>query len=146
MADEFEFITIKGVVRSLKNGDATIEVKQGGCGRCHEEGGCGGQQLTQMFCSGPKTYTVANTICASVGDEVDVAIRAGSIRKTANLAYGVPLIAVICGAVLGASLGHDFGAIIGSGLGLIFSYAYIRIKIRDTHGAFSQRPHLVPRN
>lgn len=145
MTDELEVVTIKGVVRSLADDQAIIEVAQGGCGRCHEKGGCGGQQLTQMFCNGPKTYVVPNTIGAIVGDEVNVAIRAGNVRKTANLAYGAPLIALIGGAVIGSYVGQDVGAMIGAGLGLISAYLYIRIKTRGASGKLSERPHLVPK-
>lgn len=89
--------TIRAVVRALDGAHADVEVEQGGCGRCHEKGGCGGQQLTQMFCSGPKTYRVSNTVGAEVGDSVTIAIAAGSVRKTANLAYILPLTATITG-------------------------------------------------
>ena len=44
-----EQTTIRGVVRSLDGENAIVEPDQGGCGRCHEKGGCGGQQLTQIF-------------------------------------------------------------------------------------------------
>lgn len=102
-----ESITVRGVVRALDGDDALVEVEQGGCGRCHEEGGCGGQQLTQMFCSGPKSYRAENTIGAHVGDRVVVATSPGSIRRTANLAYGMPLLGAIGGALAGMFLGGD---------------------------------------
>ena len=63
-----EQTTIKAIIRNLDGKFANVEVEHGGCGHCHEEGGCGGQQLTQMFCSGQKTYLVENTIGADVGD------------------------------------------------------------------------------
>lgn len=99
-----ELITVRGTVRALEDGKALVEIEQGGCGRCHEEGGCGGQQLTQMFCSGPRTYEAENKIGASVGDKVVVATPLGSVRKTANLAYGVPLLGMICGRPSGPGL------------------------------------------
>lgn len=99
--------TIRAVIRALDGDEAIVEVEQGGCGRCHEEGGCGGQQLTQMFCSSPRTYRVSNAIGAEIGDHVTVAIAAGSVRRTANLAYGVPLLASILGAVVGMQIGGD---------------------------------------
>ena len=82
--------TVRAIVREINQADALVEVEQGGCGRCHEPGGCGGQQLTQMFCSTPKTYRVANEIGAGVGDRVTIAIAADSVRRTANLAYVQP--------------------------------------------------------
>jgi sigma-E factor negative regulatory protein RseC len=135
--------TVRAVVREIQDGLALVEVEQGGCGRCHEKGGCGGQQLTQMFCGGPKQYRVANDVGARIGDRVTVAVAAGSIRKSANLAYILPLTAAIAGAVLGMPLGGDPGAMIGAVAGLILAFLYIRRKgaRRVDDPAFC--PHIV---
>lgn len=140
-----ELITVRGVVRALEGGDALVEVEQGGCGRCHEEGGCGGQQLTQMFCSGPKSYRAENTIAAAIGDRVVVATPAGSVRRTANLAYGAPLMGAIGGAVVGMPLGGDPGAMLGAVCGLFAALAYVRFRSRLGAGSDQSRPHLVSR-
>jgi len=140
-----ESITVRGVVRALDGGDALVEVEQGGCGRCHEEGGCGGQQLTQMFCSGPKSYRAENTIGADVGDRVVVATSPGSIRRTANLAYGIPLLGAIGGALAGMPLGGDTGAMLGAAGGLLLVLGYVRIRTRQDAGSIQSRPHLVSR-
>ena len=135
--------TVRAIIRELRDGVALVEVEQGGCGRCHEKGGCGGQQLTQMFCSTPKQYRVANDVGAEVGDQVIVAVPAGSIRKSANLAYILPLTAAIAGAVLGMPLGGDSGAMIGAVAGLALSFLYIRRhavrKVEDS----ASHPHIV---
>ena len=138
--------TVRAVVRALDGDDAIVEVESGGCGRCHEEGGCGGQNLTQMLCGGPKTYRAENRIGAGVGDRVAVAIAAGSIRKSANLAYGVPLFAAILGAAIGSALGGDLLAVLGAALGLAVSVVYIRFRSRDRSGVLAQRPHIVSRS
>lgn len=138
-----EQTTIRAVVRSLDGKNALVEVEQGGCGRCHEEGGCGGQQLTQMFCSGAKTYRVENTIGAVVGDGVTIAIAAGSVRRTANLAYGVPLAATIAGAALGASIGGDLLAVAGAVGGLFISFLYVIFRTRSDTGNLAERPHII---
>ena len=138
--------TILAVVRALDGDVAEVEVESGGCGRCHEEGGCGGQQLTQMFCNGPKTYRVDNAVGADIGDHVTVAIAAGSVRRTANLAYGVPLTAAIVGAALGTSVGGDVSAMLGSGLGLALSLLYVRFRSQDSSGNFAGRPYIISRS
>lgn len=140
-----EATTIKGVVRAVDGQQAVVEIEHGGCGRCHEKGGCGGQQLTQMFCSGPKTYHVANTCAAAIGDHVTVAISAGTVTRTANLAYGVPLLAAIAGAVAGTALYGDLGAIAGAGIGLLTAFAYIRQRSRQPSGNPLDQPHIVSR-
>lgn len=137
--------TISAVVRALEGRDAVVEVEAGGCGRCHEKGGCGGQQLTQMFCSSPKTYRVDNSLGANIGDRVTVAIAAGSVRRTANLAYGVPLTATIIGAALGTPLAGDAGAMLGAGVGLVISFIYVRLRSQGGSGNFTERPYIVSR-
>lgn len=138
--------TIRAVVRALHGSEAEVEIETGGCGRCHEKGGCGGQQLTQMFCSRPKTYHVDNAIGAIVGDRVTVAIAAGSVRRTANLAYGVPLTAAIIGALLGTSLGGDLGAIFGAAVGLVLALLYVRSRSQESAGNFKERPYIISRS
>lgn len=138
--------TIRGIVRALDGGQAIVEVEQGGCGRCHEEGGCGGQQLTQMFCSGPKTYRVENTINAEIGDRIVIAIAAGSIQRTANLAYGLPLTAAIAGAMAGMAMAGDVGAMLGCALALAGTFLYLRRYSEAASGNPSERPHIVSRS
>jgi sigma-E factor negative regulatory protein RseC len=141
-----EQTTIQAIVRRLDGNFAHVEVEQGGCGRCHEKGGCGGQQLTQMFCSGPKTYHVENSIGATVGDRVTVAIAAGSVSRSANLAYVLPLTATIGGAALGASFGGDMVAVLGAGVGLSLSFLYVIVRSHDSAKNHAERPHIVSRS
>lgn len=138
--------TVQAVVRAIDGGDAVVEVAQGGCGRCHEKGGCGGQSLTQMFCSTPKTYHVTNQIGARVGDRVTIAVGAGSIRRVANLAYGLPLISAIGGAMLGSALNGDFGAVLGTLAGLALSFGYICRRSRSALDNAELHPHIVSRS
>jgi sigma-E factor negative regulatory protein RseC len=141
-----ELITIRGVVRALDGNDALVEVEQGGCGRCHEEGGFGGQQLTQMFCSGPKSYRAENNLRARVGDHVVVATPSGSVRRTANLAYGMPLLGAIGGALVGMAVAGDAGAMLGALAGLVIAFAYIRRRTHQETGTAEGRPHIVSRS
>jgi sigma-E factor negative regulatory protein RseC len=141
-----ETTTIHAVVRALDGQDALVEVEQGGCGRCHEEGGCGGQHLTQMFCSNAKTYRVENTVGASLGEHVTVAIAAGSVRQTANLAYGLPLLGLLLGAFLGVAFAGDIGAMLGAGAGLFLSFIYIRWRVRREAGNPAGRPYIISRS
>lgn len=139
-------ITVRGVVRALDGDEALVEVEQGGCGRCHEEGGCGGQQLTQMFCSGPKSYRAENAVGAAVGDRVTVATLAGDIRKTANLAYGLPLLATILGAVFGMSVAGDLGGIGGAIVGVLGAFGFIRYRARQGEVGTFAHPRIVSRS
>lgn len=138
--------TIQAIVRSLDGKWVHVEVEQGGCGRCHEKGGCGGQHLTQMFCSGPKTYRVENTIGADVGDRVKIAVAVGSVSRTANLAYILPLTATIAGAALGATLGSDLSAMVGAGIGLGAAFLYVIVRSHRNTGNLTERPHIISRS
>lgn len=137
--------TIRAVVRAVNGDQAVVEIEHGGCGRCHEKGGCGGQHLTQIFCSGPKTYCVESYVAVSVGDHVTVAIAAESVRRTANLVYGVPLIGTLIGAAVGTQIGGDFSAILGAGVGLVLSSLFVHFRSREHSGKFNERPHIVSR-
>lgn len=138
--------TVRAVVRHLEGASADVEVEAGGCGRCHEEGGCGGQQLTQMFCSGPRHYRVDNQIGARVGDHVTVAIAAGSVRKTANIAYGIPLLALVLGAVAGNMLYGDPGAMLGALSGVALALVCIRFSADKGAGKSDSRPYIITRS
>ncbi len=137
--------TVRGIVRDIEGAAALVEVEQGGCGRCHEEGGCGGQNLTQMFCSGPKSYRVDNALGAQAGERVLIAVPAGSVRRTANLAYGLPLLGIIGGAVLGTAFAADLGGVLGALLGGGLVFAWVRRQTAADSGNFSPRPHIVDR-
>lgn len=140
-----EETTIRATVRTLDGDEALVEVEQGGCGRCHEDGGCGGQQLTQLFCTGPKNYRVANPHGAQVGDQVTVAIAAGTVRRTANLAYGLPLTVTIVGAAIGTQINGDAGAMIGALFGLVAAIFFIRHRAQARGGNLAARPYIISR-
>lgn len=136
--------TIRATVRQVNDAWADVEVAQGGCGRCHEKGGCGGQHLTQMFCSGPRHYQV-KIRGAQLGDEVIVAVSAGNVRRSANMAYGLPLLTLFVGAVLGAQLGQDPGAMLGAALGPRYQFCASG-KNASARWKFLEHPYIVSRS
>lgn len=142
---EAEGSVIRAVVRLVDTAGAVVEVEQGGCGRCHEKGGCGGHHLTQTFCSGPRRYRVENAIGAEVGDMVSVAVAAGTLRRGANLVYGLPVLGLIAGAVVGAALAGDAGAMAGSLVGLAGAFLVVSRRARLPVGDPGSRPHIISR-
>ena len=105
----------------------------GGCGRCHETGGCGGVSIAQPLCSKPKTVLVADEIGVQYGDKVLVAIPDALLSQGITRAYMIPLVLLFAGSALGAillpgllpaqwMLTPDIGAIAGAGLGLITAW------------------------
>ncbi|MFM8798308.1 MAG: SoxR reducing system RseC family protein [Fluviibacter sp.] len=105
----------------------------GGCGRCHETGGCGGVSIAQPLCSTPKTLLVVNDVGVQLGDKVLVTIPDALLSQGITRAYLIPLILLFVGSALGAlllpdltpvrwQLSSDIGAMAGAGLGLIAAW------------------------
>lgn len=113
-------IDAQGTIAGVDGDYAIVHMDETGCGRCHEQGGCGGNNLGQMFCSTPRTFRVLNPGKASVGDRVRVAIADGAVRRSAVYAYGFPLLALFIGALGGAAFAGEPGAIFGA-FGCLFA-------------------------
>ncbi|WP_234086818.1 SoxR reducing system RseC family protein [Azonexus sp. R2A61] len=138
------FSTIRAQVSALDGREALVEVQQG-CGRCYEKGGCGGQSLTQMFCNGPKRYRVRNDVGAQVGDTVSVAVAPGNIRRSANLAYGLPVVACLAGAIVGDLWLGDVAAMLGGLLGLFAGFALMLQRSRGEAANAADQPYILSR-
>ena len=122
-----EMINTAATIIELDGNHAIVQVKSdAGCGRCHEEGGCGGNNIGRMFCSTPRRFRILNPDKLSIGTQVDITIADGVVRRSATLAYGLPLAAFLCGAFGGGYLARDVGAIIGSIVCLILAWLGLR--------------------
>jgi sigma-E factor negative regulatory protein RseC len=119
-------IDAQGTISALDGEYAIVRMDEAGCGRCHEDGGCGGNNLGKMLCSTPRTFRVLNPGKAAVGDSVRVAIADGAVRRSAAYAYGLPLLALFGGALGGASLAGDLGSIFGGVGGLLAAWFGLR--------------------
>ena len=134
---------VQALVRALDGDLALVEIQGGGCGRCHEEGGCGGHHLTQSLCTTPKSYSVHNQAGAKVGDVVTVRISARSLFWSATLAYVFPILALLFGAFLGMRFGGDHAAMLGGGFGLALVWLLVRHAVRFRTGNPDFRPQIV---
>lgn len=115
-----------GIVVALDGDYAVVRVDEGGCGRCHEQGGCGGNSIGKMFCAEPLTFRVLNPKRAAVGEFVTVVSENGLVRRSALIAYGLPLLVLFSGAILGGALAGDAGSIFGALFGLLMSWLALR--------------------
>ena len=134
---------VRAVIRALEGDIALVEVPDGGCGRCHEEGGCGGHHLTQALCGAPKVYRVANPSGLKIGDEVTLGISAKAVWVGANFAYAMPVLALLAGAMLGAFFHGDTGAIAGGVVGLVAAWLVLRWKMRQRLENQDFQPQIV---
>lgn len=113
----------QGTVIALDGDFAVVRVEESnGCGRCHEQGGCGGHNTGRMFCATPRNFRVLNQTDARVGDSVAIVVEAGVVRGSAALAYGLPLLLLLAGAMAGGALWGEPGAMIGAGAGLFAAW------------------------
>jgi sigma-E factor negative regulatory protein RseC len=116
-----------GRVLALEGDYALVQVEEGGCGRCHEPGGCGGQQLTQIFRRAPRQYRVRNACDAKAGDTVAVVLPTSVLTYHVTLGYGLPLAGLLAGALIGEFLGGgNGGALAGAALGLLLAWQGLR--------------------
>lgn len=119
----------RGIVLRVDGDQAEVEAQpvSGGCGRCHEEGGCGSNLLNQSLRPGQRNvYRLSNTIKARVGDTVIIRVAEGAVLRAALWAYLLPELLLIAGTALGKawSLSGDerlplLGAVSGLLLGLM---------------------------
>jgi len=109
-----------------EDANVVLRLDETGCGRCHEEGGCGGQNISKMFCSSPKTFRIVDPGDVSVGERVTLVIAEGAIRRSAVLAYIMPLLAIFIGAILGSLLAANNGAIAGALAGVVCAWLLLR--------------------
>ena len=119
-------IDAPGVVIASDGDYAIVRMDETGCGRCHEVGGCGGKNIGQMFCSAPRTFRVLNHGHSAIGDHVKVTIPEGVVKRSAALAYGLPLLALFAGAFVGSAAAGETGAMIGAALGLLCAWLVLR--------------------
>ena len=119
-------IEATGTIIALDGAYAIVHMDETGCGRCHEQGGCGGNNIGKMFCNTPRTFRVLNPQNSRIGDRVNVAIAEGAVRRGAVLAYGLPLLALFVGALGGTVLAGEVGAIGGAVAGLLGAWLTLR--------------------
>lgn len=133
-------IDATGTITALDGEHALVRIDDTGCGRCHEPGGCGGNTMSQLFCSTPRTFRVLNRGPATIGDRVTVVIAEGAVRRSAALAYGVPLLALLAGALGGSLLAGEIGAMAGAACGVLAAWQALHAAQRRQGG----NPHGEP--
>lgn len=113
-----------GVVIGREAGVARVRVQRsGGCGRCHEEGGCG--NAAESRCD---EFVVLSEFDVKPGDRVRIVVPEGAALRAALLAYGLPLGGLLAGAVLGFFVaGTDLASVLGAAGGLIIGLLALRL-------------------
>ncbi len=121
----------RAVVLEVDKLIAQVQANQGnGCSACNGKG-CGSGKLTQLFCSKPRQFQVANRIGAQVGDEVIVSVPDGAVMRGVGIVYILPLVLMFAGASLLGSLAaqgaqRDGYAAAGALSGLLLGFLLAR--------------------
>jgi sigma-E factor negative regulatory protein RseC len=112
-------------VVGVDGGDALVAVTgAGSCNACAMRRACGTSRMAEPGGERTQVFRVANSIAATQGDRVALAIADSALPKAALLAYLVPLFGLLAGAVLAsaAELGEvavAVGAAAGSAIGVV---------------------------
>lgn len=122
-------IDVPGTIFAIDGDYAIVRVQESGCGRCHETGGCGGTNIATLFCHARRSFRVLNPGNSAIGDSVNIVIDEGAVRRSAALAYGLPMLLLFIGALGGSALAGETGAIVGSVSGLFFSWLAMRFAL-----------------
>lgn len=130
-------IDASGTITALDGEYAIVRMDESGCGRCYEQGGCGGNNIGKMFCTTPRTFRVLNPGGSAIGDRVTIVIAGGAVGLSAAFAYGIPLLALFVGALSGSALAGEAGAILGSIGGLLS--AWLGLRCAKVSGTQNQR-------
>jgi len=126
-------LEIRAIVVSVQGEQAEISpARGGGCGHCDSANGCGSGKLSELFCSSQtRKFVVLNSAGAKVGDEVEVTLPEGILLRSSWRVYGLPLLLLFCGGLIGSSLAgeaasRDGLALIGSVAGLLSAFVWTR--------------------
>lgn len=108
--------------------------EQGGCGRCHEPGGCRSVALTQALGTRLREFELTNTIGAVAGDRVRLVMEDGGPLRAALASYGLATVCVLAGGAAGLLLygqANDGAIALGAGAGLLSAIAVNRMLVRS---------------
>lgn len=113
------------VIECQQHGVWVEAVQRSACQSCSVRSGCGQHTLQQLGRPMRLWVDVPNHHLA-VGDQVVLAMPAGGVALSAITLYGVPLLAMMAGAMLGQTWLGELTALIGAGFGLLFGFGLAR--------------------
>jgi sigma-E factor negative regulatory protein RseC len=136
----------EGIVVQSHGDRATVRVERSAA--CRH---CSARALCRPFGDTANIMTVANTGGASPGQRVAVAIEPERLVKNSLVLYGIPLLAVVAGAVAGAYIGRawigtaamDIGAILGAVACLAMAVIVIYILDRTASKGVESLPQII---
>ena len=139
----------QGVVVAVAPDAVWVEtVRASTCGACQAKSACGHHLINQEQ-SGQRArlrVPVCDNFDYQVGDSVTLGLPEGALMRGALWVYGLPLLLLFLGALLGSSLpvtAFDASAVFGMG-GLLAGFVINRVLSRRTGHNQTYQPALVP--
>ncbi|EME71835.1 positive regulator of sigma E activity [Paramagnetospirillum caucaseum] len=143
-ADDRDMVEGFARVVALSGGKAWAEPEPAqSCGGCHSAGLCSiGKQGKTSAHQLAKRFALPGDLGLAVGERVVVGVREDTLTKGALTAYGLPLLALLAGGIMGQEFGHSDGyAALGAAGGLAAGLLAARV----VAGILSARGVLTPR-
>ena len=117
------------IVTSITAQGAWVEgIQQSACGSCSAKAGCGQHAMSQLgrkvtlwlpFSEPKEEQSQADL---KVGQQIVVGLPEGAILRSTLVLYGVPLIALVLGAVFGNALWGELGSIITAVITMVLGF------------------------
>lgn len=122
-------IEVNGKVMKVEAGFAWIRREEGQmCSQCDLMTGCKSMAITQLFCNKEATFRVRDPLGVAIGEKVRVAIAEKALLAGAVAGYGIPVLSLIIGALLGIYLGEESLSILGGSVGFLGAIIWLRKK------------------
>lgn len=111
------------VVSSAEGVAQVMPTEKSGCGGCASSSSCGVSGLGKYFAHGRKTIAVQCDVNVRAGDELQLSMSEGDLLKAGLLAYLLPTMLALAGAVIAAAFGlGDIGAALGAANGMALGF------------------------
>lgn len=110
------------VVQSSAEGLWVEAAEPAGCELCRGRG-CASRQIAQLFQWTARRFRLEPNPDVTVGDELIVGVQEGSIVRSALYLYGLALLLILTGALMGQIVAGEAAAIVGALIGTLGAWA-----------------------
>lgn len=120
------------IVLSVDKDVASLEIiRNKPCGLCGQSRGCGISIWGRFFGHRPNIFKAQNVVNASVDQIVIVGVEESALLWSSFAVYGIPLVLLILGAILGSTVFFDAShadrnTALGAVLGLLVGYMWLK--------------------
>lgn len=99
------------------------------CGHCDPEKGCKSVAITRMFGNAQESYRVHNPLAAKPNELVTIAVQEGALLSSALWAYGLPMLLLLLGALIGHFIvsNSELATLVGAAIGFILGFFVLRL-------------------